>query len=431
MKIVAFLPVKASSDRINNKNTRLIDGKPLFLYSLEKLSGIDIFDDVYLDTESSEIIEMASEVKCKILHRDPSLANNRTDGNQLMVNQFKHVEADIYLQLLATSPFIKEETIRKAINILQNTEHDSVVLVKKDKLYSWQSGVPNYDISRIPNSVDLPDVLIETMGMYAIKADAVRQTGRRIGNNPYFLEVSPLEAIDVNYPEEFDLANLIAAGERQRERTLFRNAKHILSSALLSDVLDELGFSNQVIRGLIPNGTRQKIFGRAKTIKLRALDEGENFTGIYNTLFSYDTIVPEDVIVVENAVSEYAYFGELNAHLAIRSGAAGAVIGGKTRDSDAVERLDFPVYSTGCACQDVRGRATLDSVNKTVLINGVSCPPSSLIFADHEGVVVIPKELDPSILQYVCGRLGNEKSIIGDIARGVTVSEIISSYGAF
>ena len=31
MKIVAFLPVKGSSERIKNKNTTLMNGKPLFL----------------------------------------------------------------------------------------------------------------------------------------------------------------------------------------------------------------------------------------------------------------------------------------------------------------------------------------------------------------------------------------------------------------
>jgi CMP-N-acetylneuraminic acid synthetase/regulator of RNase E activity RraA len=431
MKIVAFLPVKAASDRVYNKNTRLIDGKPLFLYSLEKLVEMDIFDSVYLDTESSEIVEMASEVDCKIMNRDPSLATNKTDGNKLMLNQFNHVQADIYLQLLATSPFISKETIAKAVDILITTDYDSVLLVKKDKIYSWLNGVPSYDINNIPNSIDLPDVLIETMGLYAIKADSLRQTGRRIGINPYFLEVSPLEAIDVNYPEEFQLAEIVATGCRQKECALFRSAKHILSSALLSDILDDLGYPNQVVKGLVSNGAKHKIFGRAKTLKLRGLSAGESVSGIYDALFSYDSVVADDVIVVENEVSEYAYFGELNTHLAIRAGAAGAIIAGKTRDSSAVERLDFPVYSTGFACQDVRGRATLDSVNKTISLNGVLCPPSSLIFADHEGVVVVPKIAESLVFQYIHERLGNEKSIISDISRGVPISKIVENYGAF
>ena len=56
MRVVAFLPAKGNSDRVKNKNLRLLDGKPLFLHTLEKLINFDLFDDVYLDTESDEII---------------------------------------------------------------------------------------------------------------------------------------------------------------------------------------------------------------------------------------------------------------------------------------------------------------------------------------------------------------------------------------
>ena len=48
MKIVAFLPAKGSSSRVKNKNLQLLDGKPLFLHTLEKLVASNIFDDVYL-----------------------------------------------------------------------------------------------------------------------------------------------------------------------------------------------------------------------------------------------------------------------------------------------------------------------------------------------------------------------------------------------
>ena len=42
MKVVAFVPAKGTSSRIENKNTRLLDGKPLFLYTLEKPGGLSV-----------------------------------------------------------------------------------------------------------------------------------------------------------------------------------------------------------------------------------------------------------------------------------------------------------------------------------------------------------------------------------------------------
>ena len=86
MKVVAFLPAKGSSSRIESKNMKLLDGKPLFLHTLQKLVDSNLFDEVYLDTESDDVISAASEVDCRILRRDKALADNKTDGNKMFLN---------------------------------------------------------------------------------------------------------------------------------------------------------------------------------------------------------------------------------------------------------------------------------------------------------------------------------------------------------
>ena len=87
MKVVAFLPVKGSSNRIPSKNTKLLDGLPLFLHTLEKLIACSFIDEVYLDTEDPGIIELASELPISILRRDSNLATNKTDGHTLFMNE--------------------------------------------------------------------------------------------------------------------------------------------------------------------------------------------------------------------------------------------------------------------------------------------------------------------------------------------------------
>lgn len=168
MKVVAFLPVKGTSERIKNKNTTLLNGKPLFLHTLEKLVRCPFIDDVFLDTEKDEIYDMGKHTGCHYLKRDPSLATNKTDGHSLFYNEAVKVDADIYIQILGTSPFILPSTIERGVGILKNhgDKYDSVVLVRREKMYTWGEGVPNYDYDHIPNSKDLPDTVIETMGLY-------------------------------------------------------------------------------------------------------------------------------------------------------------------------------------------------------------------------------------------------------------------------
>lgn len=431
MKVVAFLPAKGTSSRIENKNVKLLDGKPLFLHTLEKLVACDFIDEVYLDSESEEIFSLAENVKCNFLKRDVSLATNMTDGHSLFYNEAKQVEADIYIQILGTSPFIKKETIQKGIEILQkNSEYDSVILVKKEKLYTWNEQTANYNLEHIPNSVDLPDTIIETMGLYITRKNVALEMKKRIGKNPYLLEASTIEAVDVNYPDEFELANFIAAGIREKERQLFKNLAYKLTSSMLSDIMDDLG-CDTTITSLSLNLRNKKLLGRAKTLKIRELNENEDFRGIYDALESYKTIVPNDIIIVENECSDFAYFGEMNANLAIRSGAIGAIIGGKTRDTKEVADLDFPVFATGAKCKDVRKRATLESINKKINLYGVEIYPNDLIFADNDGVVVIPKKYEEEAIQKAFEIINKEKSILSDIMNGKSISDILKNNGEF
>ncbi len=430
MKIVAFLPAKGTSSRVENKNIKLLDGKPLFLHTLEKLIECDFIDEVYLDTESDEIIYLASETNCKILKRDPSLASNTTDGNKLFLNEVNHIKADIYIQILGTSPFIEKETIKKAIDTIKRSEFDSAVLVRKEKLYTWNEKGPNYNIENIPNSFDLNDTIIETMGLYIVKRETALCTQKRIGNKPYLLYATALEAIDVNWPEDFDLANLIAAGKREKERKLLDNIKSHLTSAMLSDIMDDFGLDG-VLRGFKLNIPEKKIFGKAKTLKLRALKDGEDFRGIYNALYSYNTIIPNDIIIVENEISEFAYFGELNANLAIRAGASAAIVSGVTRDTTEVKKLGFPVFSKGSNCKDVRKRATMESYNKTIEVEGIKVSPNDLIFGDNDGIIVIPKKHEDKILKRVFEVIKTENNILVDIANGVDVDQLTKKHGFF
>lgn len=432
MKVVAFLPAKGSSERIESKNIRLLDGKPLFLHTLEKLSSCDFIDEVYLDSESEDILNLAPYLNYIPLKRDSALANNKVDGHQIFYNEVCQVEADIYIQILGTSPFIRKETIRKGIEILKNCkEYDSVVLVKREKQYTWNDKGPNYDKDHIPNSDDLLDTIIETMGLYIVRSDYAHEKKKRIGDRPYLLEAEAIEAVDVNYLDDFYLAEMIARGKHKDEVQYFTVLANHLNSCLLSDTLYDLGYKNQVVVGLIENIPTKKILGRANTLKIRKLKEGEDFRGIYKCLKTYNTIREGEIILIENECPDRAYFGDLNCNLAIRSGAIGTVINGVTRDINKITEFGYPVFSRGYCCCDVRGVATIESHNQEIKMNGVRVCPGDLVFADNNGVVIIPKKIEKEIINRAINALRTEKSVIDKIIEEVDAYTIYEQEGAF
>lgn len=432
MKTAAFLPAKGSSQRIPNKNTMLLDGEPLFLVSLKKLLACPSVDEVWLDTESQEIVELASDIKCRTLRRDPNLASNKTDGHQLFLNEVVATDADICVQLLGTSPFIKIETIEKAIHILKtDSRYDSVVAIRKEKQYRWSDGQPTYDIQHIPNSSELEDNIIESMGLYAVRRETALATKRRIGNKPYLIEIDPLESVDVNWPKDFEMANLIAIGLREQERRLFQNTKLLLNSPLLSDVMDDLNLDGVLSKDFRLNLPEQKVFGRAKTMQIDLCTDDEDFRKIYDSLNLYDHVVSNDVIVVSNRAPGFAFFGELNANLAVRAGAVGAIIDGVTRDLPDTRRMGFPVFAKGNHCKDTRKRGVVSSRNKTIMVDGKSIHKDDLVFGDSDGIVVIPKQQEQAILNEALNRKKNEGGILLSIAQGTCTDELVKQFGLF
>lgn len=431
MKVVAFLPAKGTSERIESKNMKLLNGKPLFLHTLEKLASCSFIDEVYLDSESDEILYYAPYLNYKPLKRDPKLANNKTDGHQMFYNEVSQVEADIYIQVLGTSPFISPQTIKRGIDVLiEHEEYDSVVLVKKEKEYLWKDGQPVYDKFHIPNSNTLPDTIIESMGLYIVRKETALETKMRFGKKVYLLTADAIETIDVNYPDEFALAEHIMRGIQEEENSRLKLLSKFLNSAILSDILFDMGIEG-TIAGLTPNLPDKRIMGRANTLKLRALKEDEDYHGIYEGLNTYERITPGEIIVVENDVENRAYFGELNANLAIRSGSIGTIVSSVTRDIVEVNRLDYPVYSKGYCCADVKGRATVEGHQIAIDMCGIRVEPGDLIFADECGVVCIPRRVEKEVLRKAIRVVEKEKNVLKRVLNNEEAFEIYNQEGEF
>jgi regulator of RNase E activity RraA/CMP-N-acetylneuraminic acid synthetase len=432
MKVAAFLPAKGASRRIPSKNTMLLDGEPLFLRTLSKLVAMPTLAEVYLDTDSDDLAALASDVGCRRLTRPGELATNKADGNALMVWEASQTDADICLQVLCTGPFVRRSTIERAVGILAHDDrYDSVVAVTRQKQYRWAHGRPGYDIEHIPNSVDLPDDVIEAMSLYAIRRETVLRTGRRIGDRPYLLELDPMEALDVNWPKDFELANLVAAGMREQDTRLLSNVRQLMASALLSDILDEMGVEGVLSSRFSLNLPQAKMLGRAKTLQIDVCPDQSQFHKIYDSLSLYDHVVPNDVIVVANGVPEYAFFGELNASLAMRAGAAGAIIDGVTRDTKETSDIRFPVMSKGQYCRDTRRRGIVTGKNRPVVIDGVTIHKNDLVFADRDGIVVIPRAVESEVLDRAMRAMTDERRILVDIARGADTGTLVERYGFF
>ena len=169
-KVVAIIPIKKNSKRVKGKNFIKIKGKPLYRYLLDKLKKTH-FDEIYIDTDSSEIRNYALKMGYQYIQRLPELSKDNANGNDLLNYHAKIIDADIYFQLFVTAPLLSIKSINKCISLLKKSKNkDSILTVNKIYSWFWFNKKPvNYEPKVLPRSQDADPIIQETTGLYGIR----------------------------------------------------------------------------------------------------------------------------------------------------------------------------------------------------------------------------------------------------------------------
>lgn len=212
MKTACFIPIKANSERVPGKNLRVINGKKLYEYICEHVKEADVFDVVYIDTNSDEIADYARNIGFEVIKRKPELALNTANGNDLLNHQYElFPDYDYYFQLFATAPYLQPDTIRNCVErLISSEEYDSCFTATENHGFYWLNQTPiNYRPGILPRSQDMLPVIEETTGLYGISKDSLIKYKCRIGRKPYICGISKFEAVDINTEEDLKVAEYI------------------------------------------------------------------------------------------------------------------------------------------------------------------------------------------------------------------------------
>ena len=209
MKIVAVMPVKLKNERCPGKNTRLLGQKPLLQYVLATLKKTKVWDSINVYCSSEEVIPFLPE-GIKFIKRSKELDLPTANFNQIFSSFIKEMEADIYVFAHATAPFITVQTMKECIAAVKSGQYDSAFCAEKIQTFLWKNGEPlNFDGTNLPRTQDLEPIYRETSGVYVFTKEVFLKYGRRIGAKPYIKCVGFKEMVDIDNPEDFDLAEAL------------------------------------------------------------------------------------------------------------------------------------------------------------------------------------------------------------------------------
>lgn len=203
---------------------------------------------------------------------------------------------------------------------------------------------------------------------------------------------------------------------------------------VVCDVLDGLGYRQQAmshrLRPLLPDRKNCGFVGRARTFRWMETDYvcENNPYGV--ELEAMDSLKPGDVVVHSTDYrGTNAPWGELMSTVAKRNGAVGCVCDSLIRDCNRIIDMGFPVYCSGIRPLDSMGRGLVMAYDVPVGCGDVLVQPGSLIFADFDGVVVIPKEVERTVLERAHEKVHKENLSRRELLDGRSLREVYAKYG--
>lgn len=209
MKIVAIMPIKLKNERCPGKNTRMLGSKPLLQYELDSLKETGLCDEINVFCSDDAVVPFLPE-SVNFLQRPKELDLPTSNFTQIFSCFMAERDADIYVYAHATAPFVTVETMKQCIEAVKSGEYDSAFCAVKLQDYLWKDGKPlNFDATNVPRTQDLEPIYQETSGVYAFTKEVFEKYKRRIGMKPFIMEVSFREAVDIDNPEDFDLAEVM------------------------------------------------------------------------------------------------------------------------------------------------------------------------------------------------------------------------------
>lgn len=204
-----------------------------------------------------------------------------------------------------------------------------------------------------------------------------------------------------------------------------------LNTAVLCDILDDLGYRNQAMDGgLYPLEEEYKLVGVARTVL--AYDVYEQPTEAYATeIEAVDALRPGDIAVCVNKSCSNGFWGELMTNAAIARGARGAIIDGAIRDITQIKALrdEFKVFTRGRNPLDSKGRCLVAAYDCPVVCGGVRVCPGDLIFGDIDGIVVVPGEVAETCIEKAFEKIAGENLVRDALRSGMLLKDAFAKYG--
>lgn len=213
---------------------------------------------------------------------------------------------------------------------------------------------------------------------------------------------------------------------------LFRFMERHFYAEALSDILDAKGYKDRVVSpgaGIRPLQPAAVCAGRARTL-LNAPKKRKDGNPYRLAFALIDSLKPGDLPLAGwRTILEPGIMGELSATAMKKRGARGCLVDGYTRDVRKLVEMNFPIFARGGSPIDSQGRTAVVEIDRPLLFGGVRVLPGQLVFADLNGIVVIPREVEGEVIAEALQKIRIETRVRTELKAGKRTQSVWDKYG--
>lgn len=207
--ILGLIPARGGSKGVPGKNIKMINGKPLIVWTIERALQSRQLDTVIVSTDSEKIAEIAKENGAQVMMRPPELATDIVSTQDVMAHTLRQISADILVLLQPTSPCRSEKLIDECIDEFIENDYDSLAT-------GFMCNYKEYGKNTLPRQ-QIKGFFYDDGNVYVIKAENILK-GDRYGKKIGHKFVSRYENAEID--DVFDFWLLEKILEKQQKEGL-------------------------------------------------------------------------------------------------------------------------------------------------------------------------------------------------------------------
>ena len=224
MRVSSIVLARGGSEGIPNKNIIKFCGQPLLAWTVQQCLQVNAIDDVWISSDSEEILEIGAALGAKPLFRPKEISGDKASSESAWLNAIDQIEessspVDIVVAPQVTSPLREADDFSKALEKLLKENLDSLLSVTEvEDYFAWrineegQLQSVNYDYcKRQPRQV-IEKRYLENGSFYIFKSSIIRKYNNRLGGKMGIYIMQKHKMFQIDNQEDLEICSVIMKG---------------------------------------------------------------------------------------------------------------------------------------------------------------------------------------------------------------------------